>query len=231
MSGWSRCHHGPNRGLLTLPCARGKSGGAATGERRACPAPNPPRLRLLSSAAVTTPVIDPATTALVLIDLQTRIVGLDTAPHAGQDVVRRSRQLLQAFRARGGTIAVVRVHRPGVAEQPPGSDLVAEAEPVAGDIFVTKHSWGAFSGTDLDAGLRAAGVRTLVMAGLVTNFGVESTARAAGDLGYEMVLVEDAMSGLSADAHRFAVTEIFPLMGTVASTDEVLAALTDDARG
>jgi nicotinamidase-related amidase len=187
--------------------------------------PATPRPRLLGSRAVTAPVIDPATSALVLIDLQTRIVGLETAPYTGPEVVRRSHRLAEAFRARGAKLAVVQVQRPGPDAQPPGSELVAEAEPVPGDIVVTKFSWGAFPGTDLDAQLRAAGVRTLVFAGLVTNFGVESTARAAGDLGYEMVLVEDAMSGLTADAHRFAVTEIFPRMGTVASTDEVLAAL------
>ena len=83
----------------------------------------------------------------------------------------------------------------------------------------------AFHGTGLDERLRARGVDTVVLAGLVTNFGVESTGRAAVDHGYRVVYVEDAMAGFEGDAHEFSTRRIFPRLGTVTTVDELLAAL------
>jgi nicotinamidase-related amidase len=93
------------------------------------------------------------------------------------------------------------------------------------DIIVTKKQWGAFYGTDLDLQLRRRGIRTVVLGGISTNMGVESTARAAHEHGYNVVLAEDATSARSADAHRFAYSEIFPLLGRVASSEEVIRAI------
>jgi nicotinamidase-related amidase len=169
--------------------------------------------------------IDPHQTAFVAIDLQVRIVGLGTAPRTGADVVRQCMRLAEAFRDRGGQVVIVQVERPGDEPQPPGSELVSEMAPRAGDLLVTKHTWGAFHETGLDERLRKRGVTTLALAGIATNFGVESTARWADELGYRLLLVEDAMAGLEADAHAFAITRIFPSLGTVCSTDEVLGAL------
>jgi nicotinamidase-related amidase len=64
-----------------------------------------------------------------------------------------------------------------------------------------------------------------VIGGIATNFGVESTARDAFEHGYALVFVEDAMAGLSSDAHSFAVKTIFPRLGRVRSTEEVLNAI------
>lgn len=169
--------------------------------------------------------IDPQQTALIVIDLQIRIVGLETAPRTGADVVRQSMRLADAFRDKGGQVVIVQVERPGEDHQPAGSELVSEMSPQPGDLLITKHTWGAFHETGLDEELRKRGVTTLALAGIATNFGVESTARAADELGYRLFLVEDAMAGLDADAHAFAVTKIFPRLGAVCSTDELLAAL------
>ncbi|MDZ5443289.1 isochorismatase family protein [Micromonospora sp. 4G57] len=169
--------------------------------------------------------LDPHRTAVVLIDLQRRIVDLPTAPHTGADVVARSVALADAARATGATGVVVRVERPGPDPQPAGSELVPEAVPRPGDLEIVKHSWGAFHETGLDDALRARGVDTLVVAGLVTNFGVEQTARVAEEIGYRVVFPHDAMSGLDAYAHEFAVDYVFRRLGTVCSTDEAVAAL------
>jgi len=64
-----------------------------------------------------------------------------------------------------------------------------------------------------------------VYGGIATNFGVESTGRAAWEHAYQVVFVEDAMAGLAADAHEFAVKTIFPRLGLVRSTEQVLAAI------
>jgi nicotinamidase-related amidase len=168
--------------------------------------------------------IDPHQTAFVAIDLQMRIVGHATAPHTGADVVRQCMRLTEAFRDKGGQVVIVRYEQPG-EPQPAGSELVSEMEPRGDDLLITKHTWGAFHETGLHEALRKRGVTTIALAGLATNFGVESTARAAHELGYRVLLVEDAMAGLDADDHAFAITRIFPHLGTVCSTDELLGAL------
>lgn len=169
--------------------------------------------------------LDPTRTAVVLIDLQRRIVDQPTAPHTGAEVLARSVALAEAARAAGATVVVVRVERPGPDPQPAGSELVPEVTPRPGDLEIVKHSWGAFHETGLDAALRERGVDTLVIAGLATNFGVEQTARVGDEIGYRVVFPHDAMSGLDAYAHEFAVEYIFGRLGTVCSTDEAVAAL------
>ena len=91
--------------------------------------------------------------------------------------------------------------------------------------MVTKHNWGACYGTDLDVQLRRRGVTTIVLGGISTNMGVESTARAAHERAYNLLLVEDAMAGYLTSDHTFAVERIFPRIGRITSTKEVLAAL------
>jgi nicotinamidase-related amidase len=94
-----------------------------------------------------------------------------------------------------------------------------------GDIHIIKRQWGAFYGTELELQLRRRGVSRIVLGGISTNIGVESTARNAFELGFNQVLVEDAMSSSNADHHRFAVENIFPRLGRVRSTEQVLQAL------
>jgi len=113
------------------------------------------------------------------------------------------------------------------AQLPPDwSQLVQEIGPRDGDLLVTKHQWGAFYGTELDLQLRRRGVRTIVLCGIATNFGVESTARDGWERGYEIVFAEDAMTGLTAEAHQFAIATIFPRLGRVRSTEQILISLT-----
>ncbi|MCJ0869931.1 isochorismatase family protein [Streptomyces sp. AP-93] len=162
-------------------------------------------------------MIVPVTSALILIDLMPRIIGLPVAPHSGEEVLARCLRLAEAFRADGRPVVLVRVDRPGVAEQPPGSGF-ADGLEQPGDVLIVKHTVGAFHGTGLDERLRGMGVETLVLAGLVTTMGVESTARAASDHGYELEFVADAMSGFAADEHEFTVERIFPRFGDVHNT-------------
>ncbi|MFD2767987.1 isochorismatase family protein [Micromonospora eburnea] len=161
-------------------------------------------------------------TALIVVDLMPRIVEQDMGPHKGADVVARASRLVTAFRQAGGTVVLVRVDRPNVAEQPPGSGFVPEMEPQPGDIAVVKHTVGAFYGTGLADRLRERGVSTVVMTGLATTMGVESTARAASDHGFEVIFAADAMSGMTAAEHEHALTVVLPRFGEVITTGEVL---------
>jgi nicotinamidase-related amidase len=186
-------------------------------------------------------LLDPRQTALVLIDLQKGILGRQTAPHSASDVLARSARLAERFKAAGGLVVLVHVSfstdggdrltqptddpPPPSATQPGWDEISPELGRGPNVIVVTKRQWGAFYGTQLDLQLRRRGIRTIVIGGIATNFGVESTARDAFERGYALVFVEDAMAGLSNEAHAFAISTIFPRIGRVRSTEQVLNAL------
>ncbi|MFJ6701787.1 MULTISPECIES: isochorismatase family protein [unclassified Streptomyces] len=164
--------------------------------------------------------LDPARTALVLVDLMDRIVALPLEPRKGTEVLHTAEELARSFREAGAPVVLLRVERPALAEQPPGSDLVAGLRG-EGDLEIVKRTIGGFQDTGLDARLRALGVTRLVLAGIATNLGVESTARAAADLGYDLVFVADAMAALTAAEHEASVRLDFPRLGTVVTAADV----------
>ncbi|MFG2679822.1 hydrolase [Streptomyces sp. NPDC048392] len=184
--------------------------------------------------------LDPRT-ALVVIDLQAGIVAAPTEPYSGAEVVARSAELAEAFRARDLPVVLVRVSFapdgadavPGRTEaggaggpRPEGWDVVVgELAGRPGDITVTKRNWGAFHGTGLDVRLRRRGVTQIVLCGIATSIGVESTARAAHEHGYHVTLATDAMSDMDAEAHRGSVERIFPRLGETGTTQEILGLL------
>jgi nicotinamidase-related amidase len=108
---------------------------------------------------------------------------------------------------------------------PDWSELIPELDRQPADLVVLKRQWGAFYGTDLDLQLRRRGLATIVICGIATEFGVESTARDAYERGYEMLFAEDAMTGMSAESHANSVERIFPRLGRVRSTEEIIVAL------
>ena len=184
--------------------------------------------------------LDPKKTALVVIDLQQGIVARQTAPYTPSQVIERSDRLAKRLRARGGTIVYVRVDMNNFLQLPvdqpsrdpnapplpaAASELVAEAGFQTGDVFITKRHWGAFAGTELEQVLRQRGIDTIVLTGISTNAGVESTARQETGLGFALVVVEDACSSTDAESHKFAFEKTFPRLTRVRSTEEVIAAL------
>ncbi len=181
--------------------------------------------------------------AFVAVDMQFGILRLPLAPQPGEAVLESGARLAQAFRHARCPVAVTRVawaadfsdalhqsvDRP--LPMPPGglpsdwADLPGDLGVVAGDILITKRQWNAFHGTELDLQLRRRGVKTLVLAGIASNMGVESTARAAYELGYQLVFAEDAITSVSDELHAFAANTIFPMIGRVRSTNQILAAI------
>ena len=174
-------------------------------------------------------------TALVVGDLQQGIVAMLPAGEAA-DIVRRAARLADAFRTAGLPVVLVNVAgmAPGRTDSqmrltlplPDGwTDLASELGLVQTDITVTKRSWGAFSTTDLEAQLRALGVTQIVIAGISTSIGVESTARQAYEAGFNVTLAVDAMADRVPTAHANSVGTIFPRLGEVGTTDDILALL------
>jgi nicotinamidase-related amidase len=182
--------------------------------------------------------LDPKTTALVLIDLQKGIVGRALAPYSGADVLKAGKELAQQFRAAGAPVILVSVRwaadfkdalRQPVDQPfapPPGglpADFMELAEGLeqTGDLRVIKRQWGAFYGTDLDLQLRRRGIQTIVLGGIATNIGVESTARQAWEHGYAVVMAEDATTGMSAEMHEFSFQNILPRISRIAKASEI----------
>jgi nicotinamidase-related amidase len=175
--------------------------------------------------------------ALVVIDLQAGVLGMSTQPHTADDVLQRTTELAEAFRAQDLPVVLVRVSfaadgadaPPGRAEVtrsrgafPQGWDTLAPSLVHDDDIVVTKRNWGAFHGTDLDVQLRRRGVTQVVLTGISTSSGVESTARAAHEHGYNVTLVTDAMADSDPESHRHSIERTFPRLGETGTTAEVL---------
>lgn len=181
--------------------------------------------------------IDLTRSALVLIDLQNGIVGMPTAPLSGEEVVTNARRLADHFRDYGAPVVLLSLCfpepvpgrvRPDVVLPLPESKPEGWEELVPGlgqhpnDVRLTKRGWGAFLGTDLDVTLRACNVSTIVIGGIATNLGVESTAREAMGLGYDVVVASDAVTSLSDAHHEFSIQHILPMVGRVRSTQEII---------
>jgi len=179
--------------------------------------------------------LDAKSTALVLIDLQKGVLARPVAPHPAAEVYERSIRLAQRFHAVTALVVWVRVSfsadladAPRVpvdeptnyAALPPGWDEFPE--PLrASDLIVTKRHWGAFYGTELDLQLRRRGVRCVVLGGIATHIGVESTARSAAEHGYELVIPEDLCSSLNAETHAFSFKHIFPRIARVTTSENI----------
>lgn len=185
--------------------------------------------------------LDPVRTAVVVIDLQKGILGRATQPHTAATVVANTTLILRAARRAG--VRPILVHVGGSADSldrlkptadepmrhaaplpPDWSELVPELEQAPGDLVILKRQWGAFYGTDLELQLRRRGLTTIILCGIATEYGVESTARDAFERGFEQIFVSDAMAALSAQSHEHCLTRIFPRMGRVLDTATVVAA-------
>lgn len=174
--------------------------------------------------------LDP-NTALIVVDLQKGLVG---APfiHPIDKVVERSGALLHAFRERGLPVVLVNVAggAPGRTERPrrggpfPAgwTDLIAELEQQPGDIVVTKRTWGAFVSTDLEDRLKALGVTQVVITGVATGTGVESTARQAYELGFNVTLAVDAVTDGRPEAHEYSIKHVFPKLGETGTAQDII---------
>ena len=173
-----------------------------------------------------------AHTALLVVDLQKGIVGMPVV-HPIADVIERTRTLLDAFRAKGQTVALINVDgvapgrselpRPDLRSFPEGwTELVPELGRQPTDIAVTKRTWGAFASTDLEQQLRARGVTQVVVVGVATGTGVESTARQAYEAGFNVALAVDAMTDMRAEAHDYSIAKVFPRLGETGTSAAII---------
>ncbi|MFT4044347.1 MAG: isochorismatase family cysteine hydrolase [Gordonia sp. (in: high G+C Gram-positive bacteria)] len=174
-----------------------------------------------------------ARSALVLIDLQNGTLGQNLATPAA-DLVARALELAAEFHRRDLPIAVVTA-----IGTPPGrteysgrvptsfpaqfSELPEAIATLAADIRIAKTSWGAFVGTQLHDELSARGITQVVLAGLATSFGIESSAREAYDLGYSVIIATDAISDPNPASHEHSLRQVFPALAELAITADIIA--------
>lgn len=179
-------------------------------------------------------MVDFGKTALVLIDFQKGII----ARWGAENLLEQATKLCDTFRKHHAFIAYVHVdfidekdllsppadsHTP-VSKPPKGwADFADELGVTHTDYIVTKRQWGAFFGTDLDLQLRRRGIDTIVLCGILTNIGVESTAREAYQYGYKQIFIHDAMKAASTLEHEHTLSYIFPRIGKTISTAEFIA--------
>jgi nicotinamidase-related amidase len=174
--------------------------------------------------------LDP-NSALIVVDLQKGIVGAPLV-HPVAAVIAQARKLIDAFHERALPVALVNVAggAPGRTEQPPHiaappqgwTDLIPELDRREGDIVVTKRTWGAFASTDLERQLKSRGVTQVVIVGVATGTGVESTARQAYEAGFNVTLAIDAMTDRRAEAHDYSVRNVFPRLGETGASQEII---------
>ena len=187
------------------------------------------------------PLYDPKTTALVSIDLQGLVLSLPLAPYPAEQIVANTVAITNKLKADGGTTVFVTVgfssDYADAVNQPtdetftlppgglPAAALAAPAEIAAltPDVTILKRQWSAFYGTELDLQLRRRGIKTLILTGVATNFGVEATVRDAYAANYAVIVAEDAVTTFSLDMQDFACTKVLPRLSRIRKTAEILA--------
>lgn len=174
--------------------------------------------------------LDPKS-ALVVIDLQKGIAAM--AGDSIAPVIAQAAALAGAFRKQGLPVVLVNVVPSGTPRRteqtrPPMelpqdfAELLPEMKPQASDHRITKQSWGAFTGTGLKAWLKAQGVTEIVLCGVATSIGIETTARQAFEAGFNIAFASDAMADLVPAAHENSLTRIFPRLGETGSTLDIV---------
>ena len=171
--------------------------------------------------------------------MQKGVLSMPTQPHDAKTVLSNNVKLAKAFRESKMPVFLVHVDfsrglwfQPktdeafAMREMPKDwADIVPEMGPEQSDVVISKGQWGAFYGTDLDSRLRRGGLDTIVLSGVATTYGVESTARFAYEYGYQQIFAEDAMADLSKEAHDNAINIVLKRLGRVRKTSEILQAL------
>ena len=185
--------------------------------------------------------LDAARCCLLLFDFLVGHTSKDPKRYA--PVLANAAKLLAAARGVGAMVAYARAdHRadggttahtlhdsgarpPLITGGTPEAEIVPELAPRSGEYLVPKHRWSAFHGTYLETALRARRVDTIVVSGGSTEIGVSSTAYAARDLDYNLVIAADACTSAKHEVHEQLMREVFPRLARVRTTMQVMEML------
>ncbi len=197
---------------------------------------------------------DPATSALLVLHYQNGLVRHEgvfafsgtAAQIEKHGCLGKTASVIEASRAAGIPVVYVNIEfRPGFPElKKPTYPLIEsiqernaflrgswdaavpeELAPAEDDIVVVNFNSSSFSHTDLDCILRARGVETIYLAGIATNWVVESTARNGAELGFDVAVLADCCQGFSDELHDFAIEKTLPYYAAIVGSAEFLASL------
>ncbi|WP_432866263.1 cysteine hydrolase family protein [Microbispora rosea] len=195
---------------------------------------------------VTTPALDPRTTALLVMDYQQGILASLPGPDDPEALLSRVAGAIADVRAHGAAIVYVRLgftEADWAAIPPanttfsmlgrqrlmhhadPATDIHSQLAPEPGDIVVRKTRFGALSTTDLDRRLRDRGITTLVIAGITTSGVVLSTVTDAADRDYRLYVLSDGVADPDPHAHQTLMTGVLPRMAHIIDTAELRSLL------
>ena len=178
-------------------------------------------------------------TVLVLIDLQKGIIKAPKA-HPLNEILEKSALLVEAFRKASLPIVIVNVNPAGAAwtksrkegalsgnsanhaDMTDFTQIVDEIKTEPTDIFITKKTWNAFYDTSLHDELQKRNISGIVLAGVGTSIGEEGTGRAASEHGYNISFANDAMTDTKMEAHQNSMNNIFPRLGEVGTSAEII---------
>ena len=181
--------------------------------------------------------------AIIIIDIQKGIINMNRElnPYSGDKIVENNVKLVNRLRESGCLITFVHVDfldgkdalKPVMDESGDSmnnypddfAEFLPELSPNSSDLVITKRQWGAFFGTELDLQLRRRRIDTLLLTGVATSIGVDTTAREAFQRDYQQIFVEDAMTDLTNERHQFVTQKIFPRMGRIRSTADIIQEL------
>lgn len=179
-------------------------------------------------------------TALVIVDLQKLILSMPLAPYSANELIKQVVGLSQAVKKGGGTlIRVITDFSKDLADAPQSNvdtpfrlpptgmpidatEIPASLTAITPDVIIYKRQWSAFYGTDMDLQLRRRGIEKVILAGVATNFGVESTARDAWQHHYQVIVAVDAVSSFSLELHEFSIKNILPRVSKIKNVSEIL---------
>jgi len=179
--------------------------------------------------------------ALLLMDFQSGVV----ERFGSAEVVQRAREARDAARIHGVPVVFVRVGfrdgtpeasarnrsfsalagQPGMHEDSPTTQVVAELEPLGSEVIVVKRRVSAFTGSDLEVVLRSSDIDHLVLAGIATSGVVLSTLREAADRDYRLTVLSDACLDRDTEVHRVLTEKVFPRQADVVSVADWVSAL------
>jgi ureidoacrylate peracid hydrolase len=197
--------------------------------------------------------LDPARTALIVVDMQNYFVApaFQAACEAARHIAQPIHRLAGELRGRGGTVVWIQtaalpaeqrdwqtvydIYSPAgcdarlrdLAEGSEGYALWPEMRPADGDLFVRKLRYSAFiqGASGLEAQLRARGIDTVLITGVSTNVCCESTARDAMMIGFRVIMVPDCLAAMSAAEHEASLITFALYFGDVTDSGEVATLL------
>ena len=186
--------------------------------------------------------IIPEKTAFISIDLQKGITSREMLPNKSKDVIKNAAKIVETARANGIFVVLVNVSpfdgkdslNPIVDNKPSWgnmthsddwSEIVPEMNQQKNDLKITKRQWGAFHGTELDLQLRRRGIDTIILCGISTNIGVETTSREAYQHGYNQIIAIDACSAMTEEEHVHTEKYIFSRIARIRKTEDIVKSI------